>query len=242
MQYSKFTIYQNVVRDVTSAAKAVCNDDLKEKYFDDMNVQYYLGVTIVFPIIVLILVVIAVRSCSAQIVGKLKKAQNHSNLAGASLTAIYVMLYVIANDIAALHVYTTNTHEYNHLMVQNSFGIFIAAIIFALNCFLFLYFLLFFVPYLLFSVCTEVSDTVERWGQQMKEIHTFQDESTLNLQVMKFYISQLDKERKQLCSSQGIKKQMKEGTVDYSFMENNKTIETGKKMSSLKVSLKKLGD
>ena len=106
----------NVVHDVTSAARAVCNDDLKQKYFDDMNVQYHLGVTIVFPILILTLVVIAVCSCSAQIVAKLKNAQNHPNLAGASLTAIYVMLYVIANDIVALYVYTTNTHEYNYLM------------------------------------------------------------------------------------------------------------------------------
>ena len=242
MQYSKFTIYQNVVRDVTSAAKAVCDEDIKEKYFDDMNVQYYLGVTIVFPILVLTLIVIAVRSCSAQIVAKLKNAQNHSNLAGASLTAIYVMLYVIANDIAALHVYTTNTHEYKDFMVQKSFGIYIAAIIFALNCFLFLHFLVFFFPYLLFSVCTEVSDAMKRWGQQMKKIHKFHDESTLNLQVMKFYISQSVKEKKLLCSNQGIKKQMKEGTVDYPFLQDNKMIETGEKMSSLKESLERLGD
>ena len=242
MQYSKYTSYQNVIRDETSSVKAVCNEDLKEKYFDEVKVQYYLGVTIVFPILVLTLVVIAVRSCSAQIVAKLKNAQNHPNLAGASLTAIYVMLYVIANDIAALIVYATNMHEYKDLMVQNSFGIFIAAINFALNCFIFVYFLVFFFSYLLVSVCTEVHDAVKRWGQQMKEIHTFQDESTLNLQVMKFYISQSVKERKQLCSSQGIEKQMKEGRVDYPFLENNKMIETGEKMSSLKESLERLGD
>ena len=242
MQYSKFTTYQNVVRDETSAARAVCNDDLKKKYFDDMKVQYYLGVTIVFPTLILTLVIIAVRSCSAQTVAKLKNAQNHPNLAGASLTAIYVMLYAIANDIIALHVFITNSHEYSHLMVQNSIGVYIAAIIFGLNCLIFLYFLLFFFPYLLISVHTEVSDAVKRWGQQMKEIHKFQDESTLNFQVMKFYISQLEKERKQLCSSQGIDKQMKEGTVDYPFLQDNKMIETGEKMSSLKESLERLGN
>ena len=232
MQYSKFTIYQNVVRDVTSAAKAVCNDNLKEKYFDDMNVQYYLGATIVFPIIVLILVLIAVRSCSAQIVGKLKNAQNHSNLAGASLTAIYVMLYVIANDIAALHVYTTNTHEYNHLMVQNSFGIFIAAIIFALNCFLFLYFLVFYFPYLIISVCTEVNDAVD-W-----QIQEFQDESASKLQALKFCKLLLVKDYNLLRNSERMKERM--ALSDFSFLEKNIMVKTILKMKSLKESLDKL--
>jgi len=32
--------------------KAVSNENLKEKYFDDMKIQYYLRVTIVFPLLV----------------------------------------------------------------------------------------------------------------------------------------------------------------------------------------------
>lgn len=123
MQYSKYNSPEQVIHNDVSSVRAVCDADLKAMYYERLDVHLYLGVSLVLPVIVMLIIAVLVRRNHVEIQAKLAKPSNHHNLAGLVLTGLYVMLFVIVMDFAAVVYSSINSHEYGSYDVVGTFNL-----------------------------------------------------------------------------------------------------------------------
>lgn len=118
-----------IVQDITSDAQAVCDEELKEEFFNRREVDVYLSFTVVIPFIAMVIIVLIIRSIHPALHSRLtKSSDDHPNLVGFTLAGIHVLLFILAMDCAAVHYYRTNEHEYSEYNVSKEFNIFILPI------------------------------------------------------------------------------------------------------------------
>ena len=117
MQYSKFNSPENVVRDVTSTAQAICIDDLKSGYFNHVNVNLYLATMLVLPVAAGIGSTVTILRYYNFITEKLKSRQHQPSYVAAIITGMYITFYIISLDFIAIYYYKSNRinlEEYNN--------------------------------------------------------------------------------------------------------------------------------
>ena len=111
MQYSKFNGPQGIVRDPSSAARAVCTDSLEKEYFKFPTIFYFVP-TILSPILFSSYFYILMRSKHKEIEEVILNPSNHHHLVGVVLTGIYIALYLLSLDISAIVFNQNHNMEY----------------------------------------------------------------------------------------------------------------------------------
>ncbi len=112
LQYSKFNNPEGIVRDVTSVAQALCVEDIESGYFDHANVTIYIAAKFVLPVAASVASVTIISNYYSTLMEKVTDPNNRPNFVGVTMAGIYLSLYMIAVDSAAITFYVLNKTEY----------------------------------------------------------------------------------------------------------------------------------
>ncbi len=112
LQYSKFSIPEGIVRDVTSVAQALCIKDIESGYFDHVNVTIYIAAKFVLPVAASVASVTIISNYYPILMEKVTDPNNRPNFVGVTMAGMYLSLYMIAVDSAAITFYVINKTEY----------------------------------------------------------------------------------------------------------------------------------
>ena len=112
MQYSKFNNPEYVVRDVSSTAQAICLQDLESGYFSHQNVTLYFSAALVLPLATSVVSTVTLWKYHGVIKSKLDNESKRPIVIGMVMTGIYITLYILSVDAAAIYYYITRKNEY----------------------------------------------------------------------------------------------------------------------------------
>ena len=113
----------NVVQDITSHAKSVCDENIENtKLIDSDEVRVFFSMVILVPIITMAVLVLIVRSTHERIHTRITRTseKGYQNLVGFTLAGIIVMIFILFMDMAAVHYYTIDEHKDKHLNKSDS--------------------------------------------------------------------------------------------------------------------------
>ena len=128
----------------TRRVQAICQDDLKQKYFQSPGVSLYLTFTLTLPILLMAVLIVIICATHKEIQKQLVKSSNNRNLADFALMVIYIMIYVLSFDFAV----------FKNFPATNTFNDIVLVITATLNVCV----LLEFIVCLLYMCCTELND------------------------------------------------------------------------------------
>lgn len=82
--------------------QAECYDKLEKDYFENSGIRVYLAYTLCLPLLFTVALVAVVRSMSVSITKKLSNSLNHPNVAGLVLTGVFLHMFCLCMDVAAV--------------------------------------------------------------------------------------------------------------------------------------------
>ncbi len=112
LQYSKHSNPEGIVRDVTSVAQALCVEDIESGYYEHTNVTVYIAAKFVLPVVESITSLTIISNYYPILMEKVTNPNDRPTSVGVTMAGIYLSLYMIAVDNAAIVFYVYNKTEY----------------------------------------------------------------------------------------------------------------------------------
>ena len=112
LQYSKHSNPEGIVRDVTSVAQALCLEDIESGYFDHTTVNVYIAAKFVLPVVASVASLTIISNYYPILMEKVTNPNDRPTFVGVTMAGIYLSLYMIAVDNAAIVFYVYNKTEY----------------------------------------------------------------------------------------------------------------------------------
>ena len=135
-----------MIQDITSSAQAICTDDLRNEYLGNSKSHLFFSFIVLVPIAFMIVLAVFIRSVHRHMHTELTKSPDHHPvLVGFTLTGSYLLLFIFAMDVAAIHCYITGCYKITDLHVDNIrilFATFVLDAIITLQCLIFMLYLL----------------------------------------------------------------------------------------------------
>jgi hypothetical protein len=100
--YAKFNDPRKIQVGTNVLTQAECYDNLDKDYINSTKTRVYLSYCLCLPLIFIVILVTVVRSLKVPIINKVSNSLNHPSIAGLVLTGIFIHLFCLAMDIAAL--------------------------------------------------------------------------------------------------------------------------------------------
>ena len=120
-----------MVQDITSNAQAVCEGDLKDKFFGRHEVHLFFSLTLSIPFIFMAVLAVVARSLHPYIHKGLNESAKYHP--GFTLTGMYLLAFVLSMDIVALIYYVKDKHEFKDDEVHGEFNVYITIITFTFD-------------------------------------------------------------------------------------------------------------
>lgn len=100
--YAKYSSPLKIEVGTNVLMQAECYDNLDRDYLRSVKTRMYLSYCLCLPLIVITTLVVVVRSLRVPITSKLSNSLNHPSVAGLVLTGIFLHLFCLAMDMAAV--------------------------------------------------------------------------------------------------------------------------------------------
>ncbi len=137
LQYSKYSNPEGVVRDVTSTAQALCIEDIELGHFRHANVTVYIIAKLTMPVAMSVASVTALSKYHSVLTEKVINPSDRQNFVGITMASIYIFLYIVSVDAAAITYYVANKTEYGpYPKIAHSISLQLTYITFILECLL----------------------------------------------------------------------------------------------------------
>ena len=101
--YAKFNDPKKIEVGTNVLTQAECYDNLDRDYLNSTKTRVYLSYCLCIPLIVITILVVVVRTLKVPITTKLSNSLNHPSVAGLVLTGIFLHLFCLAMDMAAVY-------------------------------------------------------------------------------------------------------------------------------------------
>ena len=101
--YAKFNDPKKTEVGTNVLTQAECYDNLDRDYLNSTKTRVYLSYCLCIPLIVITILVVVVRTLKVPITTKLSNSLNHPSVAGLVLTGIFLHLFCLAMDMAAVY-------------------------------------------------------------------------------------------------------------------------------------------
>ncbi len=134
LEYARYNIPSQVIRDERSTARAICSDEIKEAYYDTHEVKAFFTLILLSPTLWTIWVLLIYFGNIENVGTTLEDKKNYPYLVALACTSIVVMIYIIIMDFAAALYFACGWHEYELHGVLDTFNHAITWLSFLSNC------------------------------------------------------------------------------------------------------------